>query len=241
MFYFIDLCCGFGAMTKAFEKTGAFKNILAADIDDNMRNHFAYLFKKTKPLKDITDEKVNKIIGETAYDVLTAGISHLNENIFFAILEIIERDLPKAFVLEMSMNTIDYSFCKMLNNFCEKNGYLFIGYDEGIDNLKLNLENFGIPEYCERIYCVCIKKEWARCDDKLFLQLNKKHDFKCYQYEKYDPEKKPEQRRGIDWGFHNFKFLEGTTQKDKEKIIENSTPIPVAASVALDLNGMLKW
>ena len=45
MFYFIDLCCGFGAMTKAFERTGAFKNVLAADIDDNMRNHFAYLFK----------------------------------------------------------------------------------------------------------------------------------------------------------------------------------------------------
>ena len=151
--------------------------MLAADIDDNMRNHFAYLFKTTKPFKDITDEKVNKIISETAYDVLTAGISNLNENIFFAILEIIERDSPKAFILEMSTNTIDYSFCKILDNFCNKNGYLFVGYNEGIDNIKLNLENFGIPEYCERIYCVCIKKEWSRTDDKLFLQLNKNHDF----------------------------------------------------------------
>lgn len=233
MYYFIDICCGFGAMTKAFERTGAFKNVLAADIDGNMRHHFAYLFEGRKPLGDITDEKVGKIIEKTPYDVLVTGMSNLNEKIIFETFKIIERDLPKAFVFEMTTNTIDYSFCNLVDIFCKKNGYHFVGYDKGIDNITLNLENFGVPEFCEKIYCVCMKKEWIRCDDLEFMDLTKGHDFECY--EEFDPENNLEQRRGIDWGFPNFKFLKGTPKDEKVNIIEDATPIPMAESVASDL------
>ena len=238
MYYFIDLFCGFGAMTKAFERTGAFKSVLAADIDDNMRVHFDYLFRK-KPLGDIFSKETMKAIHITPYDVLCAGINGLNEEAFYKVLEIVEKDIPKAFVLEMDTSVISKSFCKTLKNFCEKHEYHFVGYKDSIDDITLNLENFGVPEFCERVYCVCLKNEWIRCKDDLFLQLNKKHDYECYKYTKYEPEKKPEQRRGIDWGFGgNFRFLDGTPENHKIAIIDEASPIPMTCNVALSL---MEW
>ena len=238
MYYFIDLFCGFGAMTKAFERTGAFKSVLAADIDDNMRVHFDYLFRK-KPLGDIFSKETMKAIHITPYDVLCAGINGLSEEAFYKILEIVEKDIPKAFVLEMDTSIISKSFCKTLKNFCEKHEYHFVGYKDSIDDITLNLENFGVPEFCERVYCICLKNEWIKRKDDLFLQLNKKHDYECYKYTKYEPEKKPEQRRGIDWGFEgNFRFLDGTPENHKVSIIDGASPIPMTYNVALSL---MEW
>ena len=244
MYYFIDLCCGFGAMTKAFERTGLYHNVLAADTNENMQNLFSYLFNGRKPIGDIRDDETKRIINNTAYDVLIAGIAFMEEEIFFNILDILENDLPKAFVLELSSNTIDYSYISNIKLFCDKYGYHFVGLNDSlsnIDDIKLNLQDFGIPEYCERIYCVCIKKEWCRIQDPLWLQLNKKHDFNCYEYVEYDPENHVEQRRGVDWGFGDkFRFLPGTPDNAKETIIDLTTPMPMAASVALDLGSMMK-
>lgn len=239
MYYFIDLCCGFGALTKAFERTGAFKCVLAADADDNMKNHYAYLLKK-KPLDDICDQKVLKAIHDTPYDILCAGITGLSEEVFYQILEIIEEDGPIAFVLEMDTRPMSKAFCQTLQYFCDNHGYKFCGYTGNIEDITLNLDNFGVPEFCERVYCVCCKTEWLRTKDELFLQLNKKHDYECYKFTPYTPDKKPEQRRGIDWGFGaSFRFLEGTPANHKERIIENATPIPVACNVALTLMSWL--
>lgn len=238
MYYFIDLFCGFGAMTKAFERTGAFKSVLATDVDENMRVHFDYLFRK-KPLGDIFNKETMKAIHTTPYDVLCAGINDLNEEAFYKVLEIVEKDIPKAFVFEMDTSIISKSFCKTLKNFCEKHEYHFVGYKDSIEDITLNLENFGVPEFCERVYCVCIKNEWIRRKDDLFLQLNKEHDYECYKYTKYEPEKKPEQRRGIDWGFEgNFRFLDGTPENHKVSIIDRASPIPMTYNVALSL---MEW
>ena len=240
MYNFIDLCCGFGSMTKAFEKTGAFHCVLAADIDDNMKNYFNYLFKVRRPLGSIMEKETLNVIMNTEFDVLVAGISNLNEEVFFQILEILEEKQPKAFVLELSLNTIDFSYCKSVDVFCKQHEYHFVGYEQGVDNITLDLYDFGIPEHCKKIYCVCIKKEWCRTDDPVFLQLNKKHDFNCYEYTKFDPDNHIEQIRGIDWGFHDFKFLTGTPDENKKTIIEGASPLPMVASVALDLMTCLK-
>ncbi len=240
MYKFIDLCCGFGSFTKAFERTGLYECVLAADIDENMRRHYSFLNQRM-PLGDITSEEVRSQIKETSYDVIVAGINNLNEFIFFEILEIIERDQPKAFVFEMGLSTIYYSMCNTLDSFCKKHQYHFIGFEnKDFDNITLNLENFGVPNFCERMYCVCIKKECMRTDDKLFLQLQKKHDYECYKYKDFDPDGYPEHLMGVDWGFNeNFHFLLNTPIKNKKTIIEESTPIPMTAPIALDLG--LNW
>lgn len=232
MYTFIDLCCGFGAMTKAFEKTGLFKCVLAADIDPNMRAHYKYLLDGRKPIGDITKEENKEIIKKTDFDVLVAGICNLNENIFFPLLEIIEETQPKAFLIEMGTEVIYSSFCKNIDIFCKEQGYHFVGYEDGFEGLKLNLMNFGIPEYCERTYCVCIKQEYAVVD---LLKLNKNHDYRCYEYTKYNPDKFIEQKRGLDWGFRDFNFLIGTPELSKKTIVENASPIPIVVNIALSI------
>lgn len=236
MYKFIDLCCGFGSLTKAFERTGLYECVLAADIDQNMRNHYNFLLKRM-PLGDITSDEVRQKIKETPYDILTAGIGGLSEIVFFEILETIERDQPKAFVIEMSPRTIHYSMCNILDNFCRKHEYHFIGFENrDFGNITLNLENFGVPNFHEKMYCVCVKKEFMRTDDELFCQLQKEHDYRCYEHKNFDPDKHPEHLMGTDWGFGGgFYFLLNTPQNQKKRIIEESSPIPVAASVALSL------
>ena len=102
--------------------------------------------------------------------------------------------------------------------------------------------DFGVPDFCEHIWCICIKEEEIRFDKEdreILLQLNKKHNYNCYD-NKYDPDKNIAQRRGVDWGFYNFKFLKGTPVQKQKDIIENTTPIPVAARIALSLADWLK-
>lgn len=240
MFTFIDLCCGFGSMTKAFEKTGRFKCVGAYDIDPNMQTHYNYLLNR-KPFGDFTSKKNRHYLSITDFDILVAGIAGLNENIFFSILEIVEEKKPKAFVLEMSRETIYFSFCNILEHFCMEQGYHFVGFEGGIDNITLNQMDFCVPEYCERVYCVCIKKENLHCDDILFLQLTKEKKWKDYKYRTYDPDKHIEQKRGIDFGFgEGFKFLINTPDLNKKTIIEEASPMTVVTSVALDLMSWIK-
>lgn len=240
MYKFIDLCCGFGSFTQAFKRTGLFECVLAADIDPNMRNHYRYLHKKA-PLDDITSDNVQYEIKHTEYDVLVAGIGGLNENIFFQLLKTIKRDLPKAFVIEMGMDSIYYSMCNTLNSFCKKHQYHFVGFEnKDVGNITLSLENFGVPNFCDRIYCVCIKKEDLKTKDEMLLQLQKKHDYNCYEYKAFDPDNNPEHLMGTDFGFkENFHFLLNTPIKNKKTIIEESTPIPMTMPIALDLG--LNW
>ena len=239
MFSFIDLCCGTGALRKSFERTGYFRCILSADIDENMQNLSLVNIGPPKPLGDLTSETVDKIIEEFDYDVLTAGINGLNESILFKLLEIIERDRPKAFVFEMDAYGFSKSFCKTIDVFCKKNGYVFVDYNKSIETIVLDLFDFGIAEHCERVWAVCLNKKELRTEyDPLFHQLTKKHDFKCY--DEYNPEKNIEQKRGLDFGFgRKFKFLQGTPENKKKEIVDQATPMPVAMSVALDLGSWL--
>lgn len=243
MYNFIDIFCGIGSMTKAFERTGAFKCVGGIDFDRNMLSLYKHLFFYTPIVEGdiLKNDGVRRFILSAEHDVIVAGMADLNEEVFFKVLDILSEDLPKAFVFELSTAPIHKSLCKTLKNFCEKNDYIFVGFDDGIDNITLNLFDFGVPEQCERIYCVCIRKDCCHCDDDLFLQLRKEHDFECYKYDGYNPDENIKQRRGLDWGFSGkIGFLIGTPEKEKENIVESSSPLPVVASVALDLMTWLK-
>ena len=233
---FVDICSGFGSMTKAFERTGAYRCIGAVEINENMRQQYQICNGNRMPMENILSEKTVELLNRITYDILIGSTVKIEEDVFYAILKIIEKYTPKAFVIEMDTGTFSYGFVKTVNNFCKKNGYKFVGYNQGVDNITLNLENFGVPEFCERIWCIGIRYDALRFDDDLVLQLNQHHDFKCYEYVDYNPSEKIEQRRGIDWGFgDNFQWLIGTPTKEKEGIIDFTTPFPMATSVALDL------
>lgn len=242
MYYFIDLCHGIGGLRKAFERTGAYACVLAADIDENSRNLYKSIFGTPKPLGDVTTKEVDEVIKRTNYDILLAGLNGLGDTIFFKILEIIERDKPKAFVLEMDTSVQTKSLIKIAKHFCTEHKYHLMGYEKSIEDVTLNQINFGVPESLERVWIVGIHEKESRCDDPVFMQLNKKNHFECYKYIDFDPEKNILQKRGFDWGFGNnrFKFLMGTPVAAQKRLIEEATSIPMAASVALDLMTLLK-
>lgn len=242
MYYFIDLCHGIGGLRKGFERTGAYACVLAADIDENSQNLYRATFGMPRPLGDIFSDEVYQAIKETDYDILLAGLNGLNDEVFFRILEIIEGDQPKAFVLEMDTSIQTKSLIKVCQHFCKEHEYHLVGYDNNIENITLDQVNFGVPESCERVWVIGIQKESLHTDDPIFMQLNKKNHFECYKYVDFDPSENPIQRRGFDWGFGSkkFKFLPGTPSVAKNILIENATSIPMAASVALDLMTWIK-
>ena len=55
-----------------------------------------------------------KMGGGVCCAILCAGINDLNEKAFYKVLEIVEEDRPKAFVLEMDTSVMSKSFCKVL-------------------------------------------------------------------------------------------------------------------------------
>lgn len=242
MYYFIDLCHGIGGLRKGFERTGAYACILAADIDENSQNLYRATFGMPKPLGDIFSDEVYQAIKETDYDILLAGLNGLDDKIFFRILEIIEEGQPKAFVLEMDTSTQTKSLIKIAKHFCTKHKYYLMGYEKSIEDVTLNQINFGVPESLERVWIIGIHEKESRCDDPIFMQLNKKNHFECYKYTDFNPEKNILQKRGFDWGFGNnrFKFLMGTPVAAQKRLVEEATSIPMAASVALDLITLLK-
>lgn len=235
MYYFIDLCCGLGSMTKAFEKTGAYQCVLAADSDINMRNMFSLLFQGRMPLGTVESDQTRLGIRKSVYDLLLCSTIGVEEDTSYKVLEIIEEEQPKAFVYELGADAKDQGFYNVLRKFCKDHDYIFLNKDKNFAESIMNLDNFGIPEFCERVFVVGIKPEWCRWEEQDNPTLNFSHDFRCYQYGEYNPDKNPEQRKGLDWGFYRFMFLHGTNKEQKQEIIERTTPLPMAASVALDL------
>ena len=162
-------------MSKAFERTGAFKCVGGIDFDRNMLLLYKHLFFSTPIVEsDILNDNARRFILSAEHDVIVAGMAELDEEVFLEFLIFYPRICRKLFVFELSTTPIHKGLCKSLKNFCEKNDYIFVGFDEGINNITLNLFDFGVPEECERIYCVCIRKKIAAIVMMiLFLRLKK--------------------------------------------------------------------
>lgn len=68
----IDLCAGIGGIRRGFELTGAFENVLSAEIDVAAAKTYEHLFGDN-PLNDLTSDGFKQKAVETKYDVLLAG------------------------------------------------------------------------------------------------------------------------------------------------------------------------
>ena len=68
----IDLCAGIGGIRRGFEMTGAFQNVLSAEIDPSAAATYKFLFGED-PTNDLTSEQFKNTVDAIEYDVLLAG------------------------------------------------------------------------------------------------------------------------------------------------------------------------
>ena len=61
----IDLCAGIGGIRRGFELTGAFENVLSAEIDTAAARTYEHLFGDN-PLNDLTSEEFKQKIGRAS-------------------------------------------------------------------------------------------------------------------------------------------------------------------------------
>ena len=116
----IDLCAGIGGMRKGFELTGAYQNVIAAEIDHFACLTYTRLFGEDA-FNDLTSDEFKSKLDLIPYDVLLAGFpcqtfskAGLEEGfndkekgiIFSHIADIIQRTRPRAVFLENVDNLV---------------------------------------------------------------------------------------------------------------------------------------
>lgn len=180
----IDLCAGIGGIRKGFELTGAFVNVLSAEIDDFACKTYEGLFGDN-PKNDITSEDFKQKVVETKYDVLLAGFpcqtfskaglqkgfrDTIKGTIFFDIADIISRTNPRAVFLENVENFVSHdkgeTLKRIVNTLEDELEYRIIGvsideegeyvYDRS--SFVRNSKNFGIPQNRPRVYIMAFSK-----------------------------------------------------------------------------------
>lgn len=187
MYKTIDLCAGIGGIRRGYEMTGAFENVLSAEIDENACKTYEHLYGEN-PRNDITTEQFKTLVDNTDYDVLLAGfpcqsfsragkqegfLDTTRGTLFFDIAEMIKRSRPKAFMLENVDNLITHdkghTFATIIRVLDELN-YKIVGVrktkgvlDYTAKDFVRNSRNFGVPQNRPRVYIMGF-------DRKLFVQ-----------------------------------------------------------------------
>ena len=168
----IDLCAGIGGMRKGFELTGAFQNVIAAEIDHFACLTYSHLFGEDA-FNDLTSDEFKSKLNLISYDVLLAGFpcqtfskagqeEGFNDKekgiIFSHIADIIRRTRPRAVFLENVDNLVRHdkgnTFKIIIETLEISLDYKVVGvtYDtmgqpvyKGKDFVR-NSRNFGIPQ-----------------------------------------------------------------------------------------------
>lgn len=167
----VDLFCGTGAFSYAFDKTGQVDTIFANDILDSAEeifnlNHGVRLTKKN--LIDIPDSEI------PVSDILTAGFpcqpfsiagmqkgfDDERSNVFWKILSIIKHNSPNVVILENVKNLQSHDDGKTFKVIIENLEKLNYHIQYSILNTS---KITGIPQNRERIYIVCFKDKTV-CD-----------------------------------------------------------------------------
>lgn len=180
----IDLCAGIGGIRRGFELTGAFENVLSAEIDDYACKTYEHLFGDN-PKNDLTSEEFKEKIANTEYDVLLAGFpcqafsiagkklgfrDTTKGTIFFDIADIISRTNPRAVFLENVENLVSHDKGKTLKTIIttleDELQYRVIGvtmdedgeYKYSLKSFVRNSKNFGLPQNRPRAYIMAFSK-----------------------------------------------------------------------------------
>lgn len=203
----IDLCAGIGGIRRGFEMTGAFQNVLSAEIDKYACMTYEHLYGEN-PLNDITSEDFKIKVEKTEYDILLAGfpcqafsragrqlgfLDKTRGTLFFDIADILQRTRPKAFLLENVDNLITHSkgntFKVIIHTLVKDLNYKVIGVLTDKDG-KLNYvpkefvrnsKNFGVPQNRPRVYIMGFDRMyWGDYVDDLENTLPKEKEEKIY-------------------------------------------------------------
>jgi DNA (cytosine-5)-methyltransferase 1 len=161
----VDLFAGTGAFTHAFESTKHVKCVFANDMNKESKQIYDINFDHELTLKDLNDIDVNDI---PPHDILTGGFpcqpfsiagkregfNDPRSNVFWKILEIVDKHSPKCIILENVKNLIshdDGNTFKTIQQEITNRGY-------NIHYKVLNTSTVTeIPQHRERIYIVCLK------------------------------------------------------------------------------------
>ena len=203
----IDLCAGIGGIRKGYELTGAFENVLSAEIEKNACLTYTHLYHED-PTNDITTEEFKQKVDNTPYDVLLAGFpcqafsragkqegfqDKTRGTLFFDIAEMIRRSSPKAFMLENVDNLITHdkghTFTTIIDVLVNELNYKVIGVVKAADGRLLydprtfvrNSRNFGVPQNRPRVYIMGFsRKAFGDAVDTLPNELPKERKTKIY-------------------------------------------------------------
>jgi DNA (cytosine-5)-methyltransferase 1 len=163
----IDLFAGTGAFSHAFEGTGKVKVVYANDMVEHSKKIYDANFTHVLTLQDLNTVKLEDI---PPHDILTGGFpcqpfsiagrregfDDERSNVFWKILEIIDKGKPRCVILENVKNLLSHdegNTFKTIKENLEKRGYN-ICY-KVLDTAEIT----GIPQHRERIYIVCIKSK----------------------------------------------------------------------------------
>lgn len=205
----IDLCAGIGGMRKGFELTGAFQNVIAAEIDHFACLTYSHLFGEDA-FNDLTSDEFKSKLDLISYDVLLAGFpcqtfskagqeEGFNDKekgiIFSHIADIIRRTRPRAVFLENVDNLVRHdkgnTFKIIIETLEILLDYKVVGvtYDtmgqpvyKGKDFVRNSL-NFGIPQNRPRTYIMAFDRKRYGTEALLGIEnhLPEKNDWYLYE------------------------------------------------------------
>ena len=184
----IDLCAGIGGIRRGFEMTGRFENVLSAEIDATARETYKWLYNED-PEHDLTTNDFKNKTATSGCDVLLAGFpcqtfssaglqkgfqDETKGTIFFHILEIMQRCMPKAVFLENVENLLCHdkgnTLRTIINSLEFNRNYKVIGVsvektEAGEKVCKYsrrsflrNSKFFGVPQNRPRVYIMAFSR-----------------------------------------------------------------------------------
>lgn len=169
---YIDLFCGLGAFHTAFNKHNNIQNkikytcVFACDIDEHIRNIYQENYG-IKPEGDINKINIEKI---PDFDILCAGFpcqpfsiagnlkgfkDQKQGNLFYNILEIVDKKQPSILMLEnvKNLHTIHQGETfKIIKNELEKRNY-------NLSYKVIDSRYYNSPQSRQRIYIICNKEK----------------------------------------------------------------------------------
>ena len=169
---YIDLFCGLGAFHTAFNRNNIVQNkvkytcVLASDINECVRNIYEENYG-IKPKGDINKININTI---PDFDILCAGFpcqpfsiagsqkgfkDEIKGNLFYKILEIIDKKNPEILMLEnvKNLHTIHKGKTfKIIKNELENRGY-------NVNYKVIDSRYYNSPQSRQRIYIICNKNK----------------------------------------------------------------------------------
>ena len=175
---FIDCCSGIGGFHVAMSQLGG-ECVWACDIDEKCRNVYEKNFK-LKPEKDLTTFDIENI---PDFDMLCAGFpcqpfskagaqlgfEDDRGNVFFALCRIIKHHKPKYIVLENVKNITSHdkgNTWKTIHHHVNE-----LGYHIQDKPIVLNALDFNVPQYRERVFMLCKRKDLGKLPDLKFEKV----------------------------------------------------------------------